>query len=101
MGKKDFDAQYEPKVALSGSKVVPGKWNSSENRRYLHFLLCNKHKFNNKKAIREERIYKAMSDKIVGRTSDQCRGHHRKMMQRYKTIDNLIEILSTTLSLMK
>ncbi len=31
-----------------------------------------------------------MAHKIPGRTSDQCRGHHRKMVQVYKTIDKIL-----------
>jgi hypothetical protein len=39
------------------------------------------------------RLYKPLSKFIKTRTSEQCRSHHRKLLQRFKTPKNIISTL--------
>jgi hypothetical protein len=58
--------------------VMPDKWTLTENRKYLLFLRENRQKFENFDLRRCYKIYKR---------------HHLRMVEAYKSIDEIIEKL--------
>jgi hypothetical protein len=90
MAKKDKDDEYGPRRRMKGKTLVPGKWTMAENRRYVAFIAENKEKLENPGLRLSYGIYRAMSNKIPGRTSEQCRDHHRRMIKSYKCIEDII-----------
>lgn len=40
------------------------------------------------------KVFKNMSKDMKGKkTPEQCRGHHKKLMEKYKSINNIIKVL--------
>lgn len=70
-----------------------GRWTINENTTYVRFLLSNEVIVSQKRQRRKSKIFKKMSDLVVTRTPEQCRSHHQKMSERYRTTQGIITFL--------
>ena len=66
------------------------KWGFQDSILYIRFLKNNKERLEKTKFKRKYNKFSRMSFFIGTKTSNQCRSHHQKMIQKYKTIDNII-----------
>lgn len=64
-----------------------GCWSTFENLKYVKFLVKNKTCIDFSASRRKKKIFLRMSDYIETRNADQCRSHHQKYSERFKTID--------------
>ena len=79
----------EEDVSTEGS---PYHWSLTEQKKYVNFVaerretfvLCSKDK-------RVKGIHQKMSKFIKSRNSTQCRSHHQKMLQKFETVDGILE----------
>jgi hypothetical protein len=68
-------------------------WSRTEERKYINFIKVNERLFSlSPKERKEIKINVMMSYAIKTRTSAQCHSHHQKMLIKYETIKNVIEI---------
>lgn len=66
------------------------KWNMHENLSYIQFLDEHKDKLYCQFDRRSSKVFFHMSRYVKTRNAEQCRTHHQKMVQGYKTIDGII-----------
>ena len=73
-----------------GKKYEEGRWTEAEKLYYFIFLEVHRGKFV-ASSKRLWKIYKALSQYVGTRSPEQCRSHHRKLLLRYLTVENIIE----------
>ena len=50
--------------------------------------------FVNQRVGRQKKVFKIMEVRMGGRkTSEQCRGHHKKFTENYGTIEKIVNVL--------
>jgi hypothetical protein len=83
---------------LSGAIDEPKKkesrlhWKESEQRKYVNYLVENRKYF--ELSIKEKKargIHTKLGRLIKSRSSNQCRSHHQKMLQKFGSITGIIE----------
>ena len=72
------------------------RWSKWENFQYVKALKIFESELEGtEKERRRTRVFKNMEKMLsIGRTSEQIRGHHKKMIQKYQTVENIIEGLT-------
>ena len=67
-------------------------WNPVEQKKYIQFLKKKGHLFEKSLAAKKKiKPHKSMSNFITTKDSIQCRSHHQKMMNKFKTIEAIIK----------
>lgn len=70
------------------------KWSPHENYLYAKFLVINLPEFEDPKGRRSQNFFTRMAEWLdIGKDNLQCRSHHQKMMNRYKSVQNAIQDL--------
>ena len=73
--------------------VKTGHWSDKENTKYYAFLKQFPDKFSQKGLRREWKVFKALSEFVKTRNSNQCRSHHHKMQRDFQTIAETLAYL--------
>ena len=63
---------------------------------YLAFLRDNYEIFKMEGGCKKYRVFSTMSKIMPDRTAIQCKSHHAKKIDRYKTLENLISSMLKT-----
>ena len=80
------------------SSGISKKWSESENLAYLQFLKENMKNFHHEKMRRENKIFLEMSYFMgCSKSSEQCRTHHQKALQKYGCLENILNKLQLDL----
>ena len=89
---KNFDEEYMPNPNKK-TDIPLGKWSITENQKYIKFLRQYKNQVEDTFMGKKHKIYKLMSGFIGSRTPEQCRGHHRKMLKFYNSVEGIIDVI--------
>ena len=73
------------KAGNFNKKYRSGHWNSNEKLRYALFLEYYQKYLNDTSFKKSKKVFKMMARFIKTRNQNQCRGHHYKTINTYKT----------------
>ena len=60
----------------------------------MEYILKHREKLENENIRRKTKVFKNLSDLMNGiKTSEQCRGHHKKFIESYGSIDMIVEAI--------
>lgn len=65
-------------------------WDEDENRKYREFIELNTEILENREERREKKVFLRLSEYVETRDANQCRSHHQKMIQKYKSIEKIL-----------
>lgn len=60
-----------------------GRWTPEEQNKYIEFMRKHYYIMRSSQLRYHHRIFNDMADYIGTRTSNQCKSHHQKMMQKF------------------
>lgn len=78
-----------PQQSQKGKKVYD-KWSELEKTKYRQFLEANSELFDSRFQRKSCKVFCLLEKHIETKTKLQCKSHHQKMMQRFKSIPNII-----------
>jgi hypothetical protein len=76
---------------MSKGKEESYRWTERQQRRYIKFLIRYREKF--ELSFREKKIsglFLMLGKAVQDRDSLQCRSHHQKMVQKFGSIEGII-----------
>lgn len=71
------------------------RWTEEENLIYVNFLEKHQDEFASDSKRRSSKFFKKMADQLqIGKSNLQCRSHHQKMVNRYGSVQQLLQAFS-------